>query len=283
MLNFPSSGTTPLADSYAEIKNNKNQHTVSISSKGYKGGAAPAISGLRIPDHLKMNPKLKNGIAFVEMCQTQSVIDQTFNSIDLLFKTTPKSISDIWKPFLPFSKHPDLKQQIIANLKGTGKRLGPEFKKIIAGVASKEASEGGKVMYSIKNEIEDAINERDALPEFKDMVLELLEMNFVQQYVDYEKKNKYELTFATQWPAKLDGKITVEHKSSAKDPGNGGFSFKLSRTDDSVSDEPDVPMVDEPEAEEEFTAQAADVAEPHRSNPRPEQTTAGVGREKRNR
>jgi hypothetical protein len=123
--------------------------------------------------------------------------------------------------------------------------LPAQYKKISNTVASKEANDGGKFIYAMKEEIADAINNRDALPEFRSMVLELLEMNFVQQYVDYEKKHTNELTFATQWPAKLDGKISVEHKSSAKDPGNGAFSFKLGRTDDSVSSEPGETEVDD--------------------------------------
>ena len=61
-LNFPSGETVPLADSYAEIKNEKTQHTVNISSKGKGGGAAPALSGLKVPEHLQKNPKLKNAL-----------------------------------------------------------------------------------------------------------------------------------------------------------------------------------------------------------------------------
>ena len=51
-------------------------------------------------------------------------------------------------------------------------------------------------------------------------------MNFIQQYADYKGG---EVTFETQWPAKLNGKISVENKSSAGDPTAGGFSFKLGR------------------------------------------------------
>ena len=101
------------------------------------------------------------------------------------------------------------------------------------------------------------MNNRDALPEFRDMVLEILEMNFVQQYMDYEKKNKYEFSFETQWPAKLDGQVTLENKSSAKEPTTGGFSFKLGRTDSNVSSEPDEIRVDNIEDEEDFVDMSA--------------------------
>jgi hypothetical protein len=33
--------------------------------------------------------------------------------------------------------------------------------------------------------------------------------------------------FLTQWPAKLDGQVTLETKSGGTDPTKGGFSFKL--------------------------------------------------------
>ena len=110
-----------------------------------------------------------------------------------------------------------------------------------------------------------AINDHDAIPAFKDVVLDLLEMNFIQQYADYKKG---EITFATQWPAKLDGQISVESKSSAKDPSSGGFSFKLGRSDSSVSHEPNEPYIDgedytinEPE---DLAAAAQDIVNPTR-------------------
>jgi hypothetical protein len=67
-------------------------------------------------------------------------------------------------------------------------------------------------------------------------------MNFIQQYADYKGG---EITFETQWPAKLNGKISVENKSSAGDPTAGGFSFKLgreaSRDNDGVARDTDDP------------------------------------------
>jgi hypothetical protein len=103
------------------------------------------------------------------------------------------------------------------------------------------------------------MNRKDAIPEFKDAIIQILEMNFIQQYCDYKSG---QLTFATQWPAKLDGKISVENKSSAIDPTAGGFSFKLGRTDDSVSSEPGEEPVDGMENEPDLATAAKDVAEP---------------------
>ena len=236
-LNFPSSETAPLADSFGTLTNKQTQHSVSISSKGKDGGAAPSIkTGLKIPDHIKTNPKLKNGVAFVNMCINESTLNQAFEGIDMLYKIKPKSIDQVWHQFLPFRQRPDLKQAIEANLRGKGGKIPATFKGIIASVDSKEATPGGKILYAMKKEVAEAINEKNALPEFRSMVLEILEMNFIQQYTDYGKKHTGEFTFATQWPAKLDGKITLENKCSAKDPLANAFSFKLGRTDDSVSD-----------------------------------------------
>jgi hypothetical protein len=265
-LFFPSGQTVPLADSYAQITNRQTQHSVNISSKGKDGGAAPALSGLKIPEHMYKNPKLEGVLKFIEMNKAKGVLLQTFNIMDLLYEINPNSISKMFKPFLPWSSK--VRDAIIQSYK-TGQDLPEKYKKVSNTVSSKEANDGGKFIYAMKEEIMEAINHRDALPEFKAAILELLEMNFVQQYVDYEKKHKNELTFATQWPAKLDGKVTVEHKSSAKDPGNGAFSFKLGRTDDSVSKEPGEPEVDdapeyfEPEGDatpdKEFRKQAGEL------------------------
>jgi len=91
---------------------------------------------------------------------------------------------------------------------------------------SENATDGGLLIYAVKKEVARAVNESDAIPEFQDTILQVLEMNFIQQYADYKGG---EVTFETQWPAKLNGKISVENKSSAGDPTAGGFSFKLGR------------------------------------------------------
>jgi hypothetical protein len=36
-----------------------------------------------------------------------------------------------------------------------------------------------------------------------------------------------QLQFDTQWPAKLNGEVSLESKSGGTDPTKGGFSFKL--------------------------------------------------------
>lgn len=246
VLFFPSKANTNLADSFAIITSEATNHSVNISSKGTGGGAAPAISGLKIPDHMKTNPKYESVLEFVRICKEKGTVEQAFAAIDLLYKTNPSALSEKWLPFLPFSqKSPQLagaaKESVDAKKNRQEYKLPAKYNKLISDIKSDAASMGGKLIYAIKKEVASAINQRNALPEFKSAILELLQMNFIQQYTD-----EYGglITFATQWPAKIDGDITVENKSSATDPTAGGFSFKLGRTDDSVSDELDEPRVD---------------------------------------
>ena len=63
-----------------------------------------------------------------------------------------------------------------------------------------------------------------AVPEFQAVVLEVLDYNFIQQYTTASGNT---LIFNTQWPAKLDGEVTIESKSGGVNPTKGGFSFKL--------------------------------------------------------
>jgi len=283
VIRFPSASNFALADSFAMIKNPKTNHSVNISSKGKDGGAAPAISGLKIPAHIESDPKLKNAIDFVKICKTKGTLDQAFDGLDVLYKANKNSINEVWHQFLPFSKNPTLKQDILSSIKGKGVQFGEEWDPIIYSVASKEATPGGKIVYGIKREVANAINKKNALPEFKSMVLEILEMNFLQQYTDFGKKHKNEFTFETQWPAKLDGKISLENKSSAKEPTTGGFSFKLGRTDDSVSSEPGEERVDGPDSDEDFKAGAKNIARGIKSEPetKTKKPIGDIGREKR--
>ena len=288
-LNFPSKANTNLADSYATITNPNTSHTLNISSKGTGGGAAPAISGLKVPDNLRTDPKMENAIKFIDICQKENTLQQAFSAMDLVYAISPGSIDKKFHKFLPFARKasnlPELCRASIASAKTKiPVGLPTQYRELFADVAG-AGTEGGKVVYAIKREVADAINNKNGLPEFRDAVLQILEMNFIQQYCDYKGG---ELTFATQWPAKLDGLISVENKSSTTEPTAGGFSFKLGRTDDSVSSEPGAPEVDAgPEKEPEKikdpgTSLSADrIKRPGQVLKFPTGKTATSGREKR--
>ena len=290
-LNFPSKANNSLADSFASLTNNETNHKLNISSKGTGGGAAPAISGLFevIPEHVKSDPNYSTVIDLIDICKNDSVLMSIFNLMDLVYSVSPESIDKRYLPFLPFSqKEPNLpalcKQSNDSRKTANPIGLPKKYKTLWSNVTG-GGTEGGKVLYGIRKQVDEAINKKDAIPEFKDAILQILEMNFIQQYCDYKGG---ELTFATQWPAKLDGKISLENKASTTDPVSNGFSFKLGRTDSSVSSEPGEPEVDGAPTLGDIEDVGQDIAEPKIKNskvrafakPEPE-SNAGVGRKKR--
>lgn len=285
---FPSSANNNLADSFASITNKQTSHTLNISSKGTGGGAAPAISGLKIPDKIARSRKLANAVKFINICKNENTLNQAFSAMDLIFSISPKSIDKKWHKFLPFSsKTPniiELSKNSIDSDKRTNEDdpgLPAKFQSLIDSIGG-AGTEGGKLVYGIKREVANAINNNDAIPEFKATILEILEMNFIQQYSDYKKG---ELVFSTQWPAKLDGKISVENKSSSTAPTAGGFSFKLGKTDGSVSSEPGEPRVDRKSSKNtQDLSKAANQIATGRTATKPEKEkpkTGDVGRAKR--
>jgi|694.fasta_scaffold14580_4 hypothetical protein len=266
-LNFPSKANNNLADSFATLTNSTTNHTLNISSKGTGGGAAPAISGLVIPDHVNSDPNYATVVELINICKNDSVLMSIFNLMDLIYSVSPDSIDKRYHPFLPFSqKEPNLpalcKQSNDSRKSANPIGMPKKYKSLWSNVTG-GGTEGGKVLYGIRKQVDEAVNKKDAIPEFKDAILQILEMNFIQQYCDYKNG---ELTFATQWPAKLDGKISLENKASTTDPLSNGFSFKLGRTDDSVSsesgEEPVDGMENDLEPETDLATAAKDVAEP---------------------
>lgn len=242
VINFPSKPNINIADSFATIKNAQTEHTINISSKGQGGGAAPSLSGLKVPDELRTNRKYKPVIDFIELCDSNKPskqgfpnprsVSQIFEAMNLLYKYAPDSLPKKFDDFLPWS--PDIVNDVMLSMaafKQKGKGKLPEYKKLWNDFNfKKESSDGGKLVYAVKLAVMKAINEGNALPEFPSVVLTILDNNFLQQYTDYENKTRT-VSFATQWPAKLDGKITLESKAGATDPTKGGFSFKLSPTE----------------------------------------------------
>lgn len=243
ILRFPSKANTNLADSYASITNPQTNHTLNISSKGTGGGAAPAISGLKISDDIRRIPQYQSALEFIDICQKSdrtggpTTITSAFDAIDLIHRVNPGSLPSETRKILPLGSNPRLLPFVVAQIKSKGSDMTPLPKKydtITNRVKSKNATPSGKLVYELKNIVQTAINDKNAIPEFRDLILQILEMNFIQQYADYDNGV---ITFATQWPAKLDGDISVQHKSSAVSPTDGGFSFKLGRPDNFGADD----------------------------------------------
>jgi hypothetical protein len=223
-LNFPSKSNTQIADSFASIINPNTQHQINISSKGTGGGAPPSLSGLVIPPSVRDKKEYKTAVDFIELCQNKNLpkpttISQVFQAMNLLEERVPEAVPKEFKKFLPWP------QEIVAQVSDSLKNGTPmpKYQKLFANLQSK-GSDGGKLTYVVKDAVMEAVN-GGAVPEFQAAILETLDYNFIQQYTKMGKGGQ--LQFDTQWPAKLNGIVSLESKSGGTDPTKGGFSFKL--------------------------------------------------------
>ena len=242
VINFPSKANNNIADSFASISNEETNHKVNISSKGKGGGAPPSLGGLKIPPAVRDNPAYEATVAFIDLCDTEGggrfdlpqprTISQVFQAMNLLEQYVPESVPEKFKEFLPWSS--DIITRVtdsMAAFKAKKNLPLPEYQELWNDINFKKpSSDGGKLTHAVKLAVMQAVNEGKALPDFQSVVLAILDMNFIQQYADFDTKTRA-MSFATQWPAKMEGKISLESKSGATDPTKGGFSFKLSNTD----------------------------------------------------
>lgn len=297
-INFPSKSNTNIADSFASIKNEETQHTVNISSKGKGGGAPPSIGGLKIPQEIRDNPNYEASVAFIDLCDSGKnprynlpeprTISQVFQAMNLLYQYVPDAIPEKFNDFLPWK--PDIIKRVNDSMAAFKQRKNlalPEYANLWSDIDFKKpSSDGGKLTHAVKLAVMQAVNEGNALPEFQDVILAILDMNFIQQYADYDAKSRT-MSFATQWPAKLEGKITLESKSGATDPTKGGFSFKLSNTDPKTTleqpNELGVGLGGADQTEKDFTAGAEKIASGGSSvlSKQPPSEIGDVGRKKR--
>jgi hypothetical protein len=223
-LNFPSKINNQIADSFASIINPTTQHQINISSKGTGGGAPPSLSGLVIPPSVREKKEYQTAVDFIELCQNKNLpkpttISQVFQAMNLLEERVPDAVPQEFKKFLPWSR--EIVAQVRDSLKN-GTPM-PKYKKLFANLQSK-GNDGGKLTYVVKDAVMEAVN-GGAVPEFQAAILETLDYNFIQQYTKMGRGGQ--LQFDTQWPAKLNGIVSLETKSGGTDPTKGGFSFKL--------------------------------------------------------
>ena len=229
VLVFPEAANAPLADSYALI-NPESGHQLNISSKGKGGGAPPSIGSLKVPPGLRNKSAYTDAINFIDLVKGEgpygtgqpkpTTISQPFIAMNLIYKSSPKAINSKFHEFLPWSLSSI--NEIIATRKE--KTDLPAYQKLWASrLENSRAADYGKLTYVVKEEVMRAINDGE-LPGFDATILEILGYNFIQQDA---KVVRGVMNFATQWPAKLNAKVTVETKAGATDPTKGSFSFKL--------------------------------------------------------
>ena len=255
-LFFPSNETNNIADSFATIINPTTEQQINISSKGSGGGAAPALSGLTVPEHLKKKRSFRTAIDLIELTKNENLpepysISQVFQAMNLLWERIPGAIPPVFKPFLPWPQ--TIIDEVNASRRAKrGARVDlPKYKKITSMVDS-TGTDGGKLTYVVKKAVSEIVNS-GAVPGFQAAILEILDYNFIQQYTKLANKKTGALVFTTQWPAKLSGHVTMEAKSSATDPTGGGFCFKLGQN--KITKEA-----------EELTPAAPEVIEPPKDN-----------------
>jgi hypothetical protein len=293
VINFPSKANTNIADSFASISNDKTKHKINISSKGKGGGAPPSVGGLKIPQEIRDNPDYAASVAFIDLCNPDTplpqpkTISQVFQAMNLLQEYVPDAVPEQFNEFLPWDQ--SIVKDVTDSMAAFKQRKNlpmPEYQNLWSNIDFKKpSSDGGKLVHAVKLAVMQAVNEGSALPEFQDVILAILDMNFIQQYADFDAKSRV-MSFATQWPAKLEGKVTLESKSGATDPTKGGFSFKLSNTSPKTSlDQPNelgIGTGDTAPDEEEFAAGAEKIATGRTSSkPKAPSKMGDVGRKLR--
>jgi hypothetical protein len=224
---FPGSQNSQLQDSYG-VQNTATGHTIMISSKGGIGstavGAAPALSGLKIPARMKKAAQPGSAVDFIQLMQGESMttINQPFYALNFLNQYYPDSIPEMYKAVLPFTDA-DI-ASINANIKGRGD-LDPKFNTIIQSRKVKSrARAGGILFYAAAKDLVESFNSNQPIPDFRQTVLKILDMNFVQIFTRVVGKK---LTANVLWPGNIDGNVLLWTKAEAASPSSAGLSFKV--------------------------------------------------------
>jgi hypothetical protein len=202
---------------------------------------------------VRQNPDFADAVDVIDLTQRQDLpnpktVSQVFAMMNLLNDTVPEKIPAQFREYVPWPN--DITQRVMQSVKTQSPM--PDYAPLTQSLRSK-GSDGGKLAYVVKNAVLDMVNS-GAVPRFQEVILETLDYNFIQQY---SKMSGTVLDFSTQWPAKLDGRVTMESKTGGSDPTKGGFSFKLRPAGDrGAATEPYVPdatgaeaVVSDPEAD----------------------------------
>ena len=86
------------------------------------------------------------------------------------------------------------------------------------------ATQGGILFYSAAKDLVDIVNKNQPIPDFRQTILEILDMNFVQIF---SRIVSNQLKADVLWPGKVDGKVSLWTKAEAAAPTSAGLSFKV--------------------------------------------------------
>jgi len=225
MVIFPGAQNSQIQDSYG-VQNNQTGHTIMISSKGGKGGtavgAAPSLSGLKIPERMLAKVKPGSGVDFIRLMQSKSTIMQPFYALNFLQQYYPNTVPDLYKNLVPFTDE-DL-TMISNNIKGKGP-LPKKYNNVLKSrnIAAR-ATAGGILFYCAAKDLVETFNKNTPIPDFRQAVLEILDENFVQIF---SRIVGGKLIAKVLWPGKIDGNVSLWTKAEASTPSKQGLSFKV--------------------------------------------------------
>lgn len=234
-INFPQQSNFALGDSIGSFENAETGNMILISSKGGKMGAPPSLNSLKIPENLVGSNRYAAEVSFVETMQGASAAQQPFLGINKLYEFAPNSINPTISKVLPLS------EQDIAELesfmdkqytKNDWQQLPEKYHPLIRLVDntfarfSETATPGGLIHYIITKDIVNAVNERNAMPNFESMAREILQKNFIQIFA---RPKGAVLGFDILWPnvEMATGNVKLYSKASANDPKKAKMSFSV--------------------------------------------------------
>jgi hypothetical protein len=231
-LIFPGEQNASLSDSYG-VQNSATGHTILISSKGGIGksavGAAPAISGLKLPENLTKKVKKGGAVDFLQLIQGSSVAYQPFVGMNFLGQYYPNVLKDtLYGELMTVNggvvfTNEDIKA--IELSRKTGSAIPRKFLRLIRSrKVTAKATKGGIVIYATFKDLVEIINTQSPIKDFRTVILETLDQNFVQVF---SRVIGGKLQCNILWPGKIDGNVALHTKAEAASPTSAGLSFKI--------------------------------------------------------
>lgn len=222
-LYFPKSSGNPLADSYALV-NKATENTIGMSSKGAKGGAPSSIQGLKLSDAMKKLIGKDPAVTFIDMIQRTDTWKQPFVAVNWIAERYPGNL-DTLEEFLPFDEGflnwcRETFRMSAQQVPATLDEIPRKYRRIYALVQNSVAKRvENPLFYDIRYFVKDILHtaiRNGAVPNFNARMLELLGENFVVLKTEKEgKPGVGKFITHVQWPSKVGGTVTFEHKDPA--------------------------------------------------------------------
>lgn len=235
ILYFPSSSSNPLADSYA-LQNAQTGNTIGISSKGSGGGAASSINGLKLSDSMKKRIGKDPAVTFCNLIQKTTSWKQPFAAVNWIAENYPGNLGEL-EQFLPFDEEflswakdtwDNRNAGVPETLEDIPRQYQPLYKLVQRSIKKRVSNPlFYDVRYYVKEILHTAVR-NGTIPNFNARMLEILGENFVLLQTDrVGKPGTGSFVTHVQWPAKMGGTVTFEHKDPAP-KWTSSITWKLS-------------------------------------------------------